>query len=94
MFRRPFADPCCKKISHDSGDGRCLDLDYLRDVVGKVCHYRPDTDKTENARGRGLLHSYLGGVVDPGRLRLSLRAPLYLVYEGLSYRSGMGSSRR
>jgi len=93
MFHRPVADPCRKKIPHDSGDGRCFDLDCSRDVVGKVCHYRPDTDKTEDARGRGFLRSYLGRVVDPGGLHLSLHAALCPVYKGLSYRSDMGSQR-
>jgi cyclopropane fatty-acyl-phospholipid synthase-like methyltransferase len=59
----------------------------------KICHYRPNTDKTENARRGSLLRSYLGGVVDSGRLHLSLHAPLRPVYKGLSYRSGMGGQR-
>src|SRR4030042_2527275 len=94
MFRRSFAGSCDKKISYDSRDGHRLDLHYLRDVAGKVCHYRPDTAKPENGRGGSLLCPYLGGVVDSGRVHLSLHASLCPVYKGFSYRSDIGGKRR
>ena len=94
VFRHSFTNSCHQEIPNHPRNGHCLDLDRFGNVVGTVCHHRSHVDKTENARGGGLLHSYLGGVVHSGRLHLSLHAPLHSLYKSLSHRSHLGDQRR